>query len=120
MSGEPLQGPFEPLAPYGPSYPNLGSGVRKWRALARVRELTPEERWQYGEAVHRAILALQQTEARRGMTPTPPTAYRYSYERRRASIITALDQPYGDIHMVGDGTRDEQERYQLAMKGKNR
>jgi hypothetical protein len=58
----------------GPDYPPLGATVAKWRARAResLQSLTREERRAYGEAVERAILALQRSEANRGFAPITP------------------------------------------------
>lgn len=58
----------------GPDYPPLGAVVAKWRWRARegLRSLTREERQAYGEAVERAILALQRAEANHGSPPINP------------------------------------------------
>ena len=49
--------------PYDKPYPKLGASVIKFRKLAAQRPLTREERLAYGEAVEKAILALQRSEA---------------------------------------------------------
>ena len=46
-----------------PSYPKLGPTVQKWRNLASQRPLDREERLAYGEAVHRAFIALRRPKA---------------------------------------------------------
>ena len=61
----------------GPDYPLLGASVAKWRARARdgLKALSREERRTYGEAVDRAILALQRSEANRGLSPMKPRVH---------------------------------------------
>jgi hypothetical protein len=61
----------------GPDYPQLGATVAKWRAKARdgLAQLTREERHAYGEAVEKAIRALQRQEAQRGLWPTTPKCH---------------------------------------------
>jgi hypothetical protein len=61
----------------GPDYPSLGAAVAKWRWRARdgLQSLTREERSAYGEAVGRAILALQRAEANRGLSPMVPKVH---------------------------------------------
>jgi hypothetical protein len=49
--------------PYNPTYPKLSKEVEYWRARAKAALLSPTEKRAYGDAVHRAILALQRTEA---------------------------------------------------------
>jgi len=58
----------------GPEYPSLGATFAKWRVKARdaLRTLTRAEVHAYGEAVERAIVALQRSEAQRGLTPMAP------------------------------------------------
>jgi hypothetical protein len=58
----------------GPDYPSLGATVAKWRwrACDGLQSLTREERRAYGEAVERAILALQRSEANQGFSPITP------------------------------------------------
>lgn len=61
----------------GPDYPSLGAAVAKWRWRARegLQSLPREERQAYGEAVERAILALQRAEANRGLPPVTPKVH---------------------------------------------
>lgn len=61
----------------GPDYPALGAAVAKWRWRSRegLQSLTHEERQAYGEAVERAILALQRAEANRGLSPVTPKVH---------------------------------------------
>ncbi len=61
----------------GADYPTLGATVAKWRWRARegLQSLTHEERQAYGEAVERAILALQRAEADRGLPPISPKVH---------------------------------------------
>ncbi len=70
----PAQRHFRHATADGPDYPSLGAAVAKWRWRARegLRSLTREERQAYGEAVERAILALQRAEANRGFTAITP------------------------------------------------
>ncbi len=65
---------YVPTDASGPDYPALGAAVAKWRAKARdgLQTLSREERRAYGEAVERAILALQRQEAMRGLMPITP------------------------------------------------
>jgi hypothetical protein len=65
---------YAPADASGPDYPQLGATVAKWRAKARdgLAQLTREERRAYGEAVEKAIRALQRQEAQRGLWPTTP------------------------------------------------
>jgi hypothetical protein len=57
-----------------PDYPSLGATVAKWRFRARegLQSLTRDERRAYGDAVERAILALQRSEAQQRLTPVAP------------------------------------------------
>jgi len=73
----PAQRHYRPATAEGPDYPTLGAAVAKWRWRARegLRSLTREERQAYGEAVERAILALQRAEANRGFAPITPKVH---------------------------------------------
>ena len=48
---------------FGPIYPDLGTGIGKFRRVAtaagEIRQILPEQRRAYGEAVERAIRAKQ-------------------------------------------------------------
>jgi hypothetical protein len=63
--------------PANPEYPTLGAAVAKWRWRARegLQSLTLAERHAYGEAVERAILALQRSQLLRGLTPSTPKCH---------------------------------------------
>lgn len=65
------------LSASGPDYPSLGAAVAKWRWCARdgLQSLTREERRAYGEAVERAILTLQRSEANCGLAPVKPRCH---------------------------------------------
>lgn len=55
---EDLGGRGEP-AKWGPTYPQTASAaVEKWRAIGRVRELTPDEKREHGRAVGKWIRSL--------------------------------------------------------------
>ena len=54
--------------PFGPMYPDLGTGVAKYRRMARkggVQKLPEAIRWAYGEAIEKAIRAKQRNELQR-------------------------------------------------------
>ncbi len=61
----------------GPDYPLLGAAVAKWRWRARdgLQSLTRQARRAYGDAVERAILALQRSEINRGLLPVTPKVH---------------------------------------------
>jgi hypothetical protein len=65
------------MSALGPDYPSLGTAVAKWRGRARggLQALTRAERQAYGEAVERAILTLQRSEADRGLPPVTPKVH---------------------------------------------
>jgi hypothetical protein len=94
--------------PANPEYPTLGAAVAKWRWRARegLQSLTLAERHAYGEAVGRAILALQRSELLRGLTPATPKCHCASgtahntgeaihnaiREQQRAALLAAPSQ----------------------------
>lgn len=73
---EDLQGKPEPEK-WGPLYPKTASAaVEKWRALGRVRELTPDEKRQHGRAVGEWIRALNNPAVKRHEIPASDLKYR--------------------------------------------
>jgi hypothetical protein len=61
---------------FGPDYPrHLGATVARFRSVTRRRglaALSKDERRAYGDAVEKAILALQRSEAKSGLPPISP------------------------------------------------
>lgn len=61
--------PFDLLEPFGPMYPDLGSGVAKYRRMAvgtgGLMAMDRQFRQAYGEAVEKAIRAKQRSELQR-------------------------------------------------------
>lgn len=87
---EDLNGRPEP-ASWGPCYPKTASAsVEKWRAIARVRELTAGETALYGQAVHAWIRALNNPAAKRRAIPESDLHYCYSSAKRRGQIKAAF------------------------------
>ena len=88
------------LGAYGPNYPPLGVAVAKWRARARegLKALSYEERRAYGDAVERAILALQRSEANRGLPPVTP------------KVRCASGTPHNTGKAIHDAIREQKAR----------
>ncbi len=84
----------------GPDHPSLGAAVAKWRARARdgLKALSYEERFAYGEAVERAILALQRSDAQRGLPPINPRC------------ACASGTPHNDGEKIHNAIREQQAR----------
>ena len=84
----------------GPDYPSLGTAVAKWRACAResLKALTYEQVHAYGEAVERAILALQRSEANRGLPPVMP------------KVHCASGTPHNSGEAIHNAIREQQAR----------
>jgi hypothetical protein len=69
---EDLEGKPEPES-WGPVYPKTASAaVENWRRIARVRELTVDEKHQYGQAVGEWIRGLN------SIKPAPRVSLKYS------------------------------------------
>jgi len=71
---DPVKYPSEPGDPFGPQYPDLGTGVAKFRRMASggIADMDPALRRSYGEAVETAIKSKQRSELIRAGTPPPP------------------------------------------------
>ncbi len=84
----------------GPDYPMLGATVARWRWRSRegLQTLTHEERQAYGAAVERAILALQWTEANRGLPPVTP------------KVRCASGTPHNTGEAIHNAIREQQAR----------
>ena len=56
-------------AKYGPLYPDMGQGVAKFRTIAKkcggVQKMSEADRWAYGSAIEKKILAMQRSELQR-------------------------------------------------------
>jgi len=88
------------LSANGPDYPSLGAAVAKWRARARggLTALSHHERRAYGEAVERAILALQRSEANRALPPVTP------------KVRCASGTPHNSGEAIHNAVREQQAR----------
>jgi hypothetical protein len=116
-----------PVGQHGPLYPRL-PGVERHRRAAKkgLKHLSLEERHRYGEAVERAILALQRQECRRGISESSRsncasgTAYNTGaaiHEAIRQQQRNALLNCAAKIRR--DRSDDEwREMYKAAMKEK--
>jgi hypothetical protein len=89
---EDLNGKPEPES-WGPCYPKTASAaVEKWRRLARVRELTPQEKREHGQAVGAWIRALNNPAAKRHEIPASDLHYPrlFTCEKLRGQIRAAF------------------------------
>jgi len=88
------------MSALGPDYPMLGATVAKWRWHARdgLQSLPREDRQAYGEAVERAILALQRSEANRGLPPVTP------------KVHCASGTPHNSGDVIHNAIREQQAR----------
>ena len=108
------------LKQFGPFYPKLGERVEKFRRLARMRELSYEEKCEYGDEVGRAIRALQRTELFRYLQPAPPATRPPIPPPPSVARLTKYTVP-NPFPMHGDPVdRCEESLYRHAMKNKNR
>jgi hypothetical protein len=82
------------LPPFGPTYPDLGPTVAKFRRRASqvggLREMSPAERAVYAEAIEQKIKALQRAALLREGTPIPPPTIfgKKLAEHHRATLLS--------------------------------
>ena len=90
-----------------PPYPDLGAGVAKYRRMARdggVQQLPEAIRWAYGEAIEKAIRAMQRSELQRELP------------NHACGCASGCSKPDG----IGDHMRQKQRSDLLAYPGKVR
>jgi hypothetical protein len=115
MSGWPV------CEPYGPTYPELGAGVAKWRRVANkagsIAAMARADVVAYADAIEKAIRAKHRTLH---MRPTPsPSAGWYS-----PPTVARLLRYENPIPMRGDPRHDgswhgrEKAVYEAAMRAK--
>jgi hypothetical protein len=104
----------EPHPEFGPEYPDLGATVAKYR-----RNNDPR----YGEAMSKALRALQHKELVKGLPPreTLPPIYRGS-DKKRAAYFRAQSRRAAIARLTQDlrkrTPKEEIEAYERAMKQK--
>jgi hypothetical protein len=111
----------EVIEQFGPTYPDLGAGVAKFRRKAAqagsVRDMTRADRHAYADAIEKAIRAKHRTLH---MRPTPSEApgwYKPPSITRLLHYVNPIKM-VGDPAWTGDWSGREQAVYAAAMKAK--
>lgn len=104
----------------GPIYPDLGATVAKFRRKAAhvgsIKEMLPQDRYAYGEAVEKAIRAKQRVLH---MKPNPPTTPGWYTPPSVTRLLRYQDPPrglYGEPEWKGNGYNNWAARSEAVYK----